>query len=78
MRLPYIPSEIVLVLVMRIVDVAVCVFHRLMRMFVSMVLGQIQPDHHAHKAGASQKLAIADSFNSRMETAAPMNGAVEK
>lgn len=50
-RFPPIPLEIVLMLVMQVVDVAVSVFHRFMRVFMSVALGQVQPDPQAHQAG---------------------------
>ncbi len=47
-RLPAVPLEIVLMLVMQVMDVAVGMFHRLMRVLMGVVLGQVQPDTQAH------------------------------
>lgn len=50
MRLAIVPVEIVRVLVVCIMDVLMTVLHRLMHVFVLMVLRQVQPDTPAHQA----------------------------
>lgn len=44
-----VPGEIVLVLMMLVVQVAVGMVHRLVRMLVVMALGDVQPDADRHK-----------------------------
>ena len=48
MRLAIVPVEIVRVLVVFVMDVLMTVLHRLMHVFVLMVLRQVQPDTPAH------------------------------
>lgn len=50
MWLSAVPSEIVLMLVMRVMTVGVVVLHWLVRMFVFVVFGEVEPDAEAHEA----------------------------
>ena len=50
MWLVIVPTEIVRMLVVCIMDVLMTVLHRLMYVFVLMVLRQVQPDTPAHQA----------------------------
>ena len=50
-RLAAIPVEIVFVLVMRVVNVWMGVFERLVRVLMLVTLGQMQPDPNPHQRG---------------------------
>lgn len=45
------PCERMLVLVVLVVDIAVTALHRLMRVFVFVVLGEVQPHAPGHQGG---------------------------
>ena len=76
-RLGAIPVEIVLVRVMRVMNVRMGVFERLMRVLMLVMLGCSQTPIPIREA-ATQNGAGVDSPNSRMAMAAPTKGAVEK
>ena len=50
-RLLAAPLKIMFMLVVCIVNVAMRMFQRFMRMFMGVVFGQVQPDAQAHQAG---------------------------
>lgn len=78
MRLVPVPREIVFVLVMHVVRVPMAMLHRLMHMFVLVMLGEVQPHTPAHQRRAIQNAIEVDSPSRSSDTAAPMKGAVEK